>query len=518
MCDHLREFVSPDQPFGPIATPTIAHYEAFASLLDTQNAIAKELSNRPALIIGRRGAGKTAFLNSLALSKGYGVIVALEPGDAFPTMIRSIERQLPRNILPEESARLWHNLLWGSVFQELLARQPVEAATELLPVAHYLEGLGVKPGMNFYAVMRAILRAVAGLNKRVKVLIDAIEDLASRGVRFQEAQDCAERFMARRGTKAVILMDSLEQFPLDEPAMAKAMAGLLRCVGQFNQPGRPCELRCCLPSELYPRLVDLSAAPLKDFASRIVLQWRAHELLHLAALRYTTFMRLYHPDAWRRQCARLDISERDGLRAFWAEVLPDTVTNRLGEREDAIAYIMRHTQLLPRHLILYLNEISKKALGSNGKSFRLHQDAIIEGVRASEHILCREIFSAFQQVHPKAEKACRSLLPNLSLTFKFGDLHREFNRSRRWLEDFEDQHEALAILLGIGAIGVVSDETDRYTRGLFDYTLPDNLNYRADDTFCVHPIFVEQYRVIDQPKRQPIKPVYPAGSEVAFAA
>lgn len=517
MDEPLKEFVNPDQPFGPISTPTISNYQAFSSLLDTNNEISRELNKRPSLIIGRRGSGKTAFLNSLALDRRYSVIVALEPGDAFPSMIRNIERKLPSNIMAEEAAKLWHALLWGAVFQQLLVCHPAHSAAELLPVAHYLEGLGIKPGMSFYAVMRAILGAIANLNKRVKILVDAIEDLASRGVRFQEAHDCAESFMAKQNIKAIILMDSLEQFPLDEPAMAKAMTGLLRCVGQFNQPGRPCELRCCLPSELYPRLIDLSAAPLKDFASRTVLQWRSHELLHLAALRYSTFIRLYYPEGWRRCFARLDLSRRDDVRLFWAEILPDKVTNRLGECEDAIAYIMRHTQLLPRHLILYLNEISKKALSTNGKSVGLDQESIIEGVRASEHILCHEIFSAFQQVHPKAQNACEGLLPNLPLTFRFGDLHREFNRNRRVLDAFEDHHEAIAILLGVGAIGVVSDETDRYTRAIFSYTLSDNLNYRADDIFCVHPIFVERHRVINHVKQEPIKPVYPAGSEVAFA-
>jgi hypothetical protein len=92
MDEPLKEFVNPDQPFGPIAAPTISNYQAFSSLFDSENAIARELNKRPAWIIGRRGAGKTAFLNSLSLDPRYTVIVALEPGDAFPSMLRSIER------------------------------------------------------------------------------------------------------------------------------------------------------------------------------------------------------------------------------------------------------------------------------------------------------------------------------------------------------------------------------------------------------------------------------------------
>jgi hypothetical protein len=514
MDDSIKEFVNPDQPFGPITAPTIKNYEAFSPLFDSDNAIARELNKRPAWIIGRRGAGKTAFLNSLSLDPKYDVIVPLQASDAFPSMLRSIEQQLPHNILAEETARLWHNLLWGAVFQELLTRHRSHPA--LLPVARYLEGLGVTATTNLYAVMRAILNAIAALNRRVKILTDAIEDLTSRGITFRAAQDCAEQFLRARGLRAIILMDSLEQFPLDEPAMAKAMTGLLSCVGQFNQPDCPCEIRCCLPSELYPRLINLAANPLKDLSSRTILQWRPHELLHLAALRYLHFVRAYDFDAYRRYFAALDISKRDGLRDFWTHVLPDTVTNRTGGIEDSVAYLMRHTQLLPRHLLLYLNEVSKKALSTNGKAYRFCPSAVVEGICGSEHMLCKEIFSGFRQVYPNAEKACNSILPNLSITFKFGDLHRAFNRNRRGLEDFEDHHEVLSILLRIGAIGVVASENERYTEAIFDYTLPDNLHYRADDSFCVHPIFVEEYRVIDRFKDQAVRPVYPSGSEVTF--
>ena len=514
LANSLKEFVHPDQPFGPIAAPTIGNTPAFSSLFDSDNAIARELNRRPAWIIGRRGAGKTAFLNSLSLDRKYDVVVALEPGDAFPSMIRGIEQKLPHDILPEETARLWHNLLWGAVFQELLARHPGQPT--LVAVAHYLEGLGVTPATSLYAVMRAILGAVARLNDKVKMLVDAVEDLTSKGITFRTAKTCAEDFLRERGLQAIILMDSLEQFPLDEPAMAKAMIGLLSCVGQFNQPNGPCEIRCCLPSELYPRLITLAANPLKDLSSRTFLQWRSTELLHMAAMRYAAFVRLYDPATHRAHFAGLDIACRDDLRAFWAHVLPETVTNRIGVAEDSVAYLMRHTQLLPRHLLLYLNEIGRKSLARNGKAKRFSPEAVVEGIRGSEHMLCKEVFSGYRQVHPSAEQACRGALPNLGPVFRFGDLHKVVNRHRRSLGELQDPHDLLATLLGIGAIGVVAQQNERYTEAVFDYTVPDNLHPRADDSFCVHPIFVEEYRVTDHHRTPSPRPVYPSGSEVFF--
>jgi hypothetical protein len=335
-------------------------------------------------------------------------------------------------------------------------------------------------------------------------------------VTFPEAMRCADDFMQDREVRGVLLVDSLEQFPLDEPTMEKTVQGLLRCVGSFNQAERPFELRCCFPSELYPRLLKLSANPLKDFASQMVLHWRPYELLHLAALRYRTFIRLNEPKAFATTFSHLDLADRQDLKTFWAHVMPPTVRNRLGMEEESTAYLMRHTQLLPRHLLLYLNEISKRALRTNGRSFRFSEDNIVEGIRASEHVLCHEIFSGFRQVMPHAEEACRGVLSELPLVFGKGNLHKIFNRKRRTLEHFEDHEEVLGNLLRIGALGVVTNQTERYTLATFDYTISDNLHYRGDDDFCVHPIFLEQYRVRLEDGKKIYRPVYPSGSETAF--
>jgi hypothetical protein len=68
----------------------------------------------------------------------------------------------------------------------------------------------------------------------------------------------------------------------------------------------------------------------------------------------------------------------------------------------------------------------------------------------------------------------------------------------------------VAVLLRIGAIGVVTGEDERYTNATFEYTLPENVKYRSDDTFCVHPIFVEHFRVVDPIRGGGVRPVYPS--------
>src|SRR5262249_51569961 len=244
------------------------------------------------LIIGRRGAGKTAFLSAHNFGDRYSFSITLDPDEEFPRMMRRIEQRLP-GVLPEEVALLWTNLLWGTVFNELVQQYEKKFPGPCLLLSKYLDAAGIRKGMSLYAVMKALLNAVLKLNTKLQVIADAVDELAVEGVNFELARKTAIDLMKAQGLRAIILIDSLEQFPLHEERMRNAMAAVLTAVGSFNQPGVACEVRCCLPSELYPRLLTLSSNVKKDFQSNIVLQWSGRELLHLAALRYRRFVRLY---------------------------------------------------------------------------------------------------------------------------------------------------------------------------------------------------------------------------------
>ena len=68
----LRDYLSPDQPFGPINASTVTDPEAIRQLYDTENKVYAELASHPSLslIVDRRGSGKTALLRSELLPAG----------------------------------------------------------------------------------------------------------------------------------------------------------------------------------------------------------------------------------------------------------------------------------------------------------------------------------------------------------------------------------------------------------------------------------------------------------------
>ncbi len=81
--------------------------------------------------------------------------------------------------------------------------------------------------------------------------------------------------------------------------------------------------------------------------------------------RLATFLQQDYPDAYARMRA-------DAPLELFNEFFPDTVVNQIGFEEPTIAYILRHTQLLPRQLLLILNE----ALSTGDRGRRLGEAAV----------------------------------------------------------------------------------------------------------------------------------------------
>lgn len=509
----LLDYFPKDSPFGPISASGIKEPAVYRELFHTSNLIYQELASHPSLIVGRRGAGKTAFLNSFLLEDNGDVIVELPPHAAFRQIIESI-RDLTQGsgVFVEEVAELWTVLLWTTVCSRIVKADQKRTKK----IQAYLSGLGVKTRLSPYGVMKTVLHVLSerGGSKPSAVLAEITEELAFNDVTFAEARDQALDWLEENGVRAVILMDSLENFQLDDQTMCYAISGLLKCQGTFRSPGSQCVLRCCLPVELYHRFLDLSSNPNKDFQHQLLLHWHAGELIKLAARRYMTYLKL-HETRLYEEMDHLDVDRRSDAAAFWNSLLPIRITNRVGSIESPLAYILRHTQLLPRQLLMYLNSIaakSRKGRGRNGIQFT--EESILEGIYEQENVICQEVFSAYESVHPGAKEGCESCIRYLPTRFSDGDLHKVYNRHGKGIREVYDYEDFKGLMIEIGAIGRVTGETDRYVQGLFEYTVPHRLLTSSNDDLCLHPVFTEVFHADKPPSGDGAPVVYPYGSDI----
>lgn len=512
--DDYSDLFTEDQPLGPIDSRDISN-SFFNAITSKRNFLYSEIGSNPSMIVGRKGSGKTTFLRLAHHDTKDKVIIELRPEDTFRQIVQTIEGFGKSIVLAEEASNIWKTLLWSLVFVSILKdegnKSSYNKSNNFATIKKYVEAQGLQEKGNPYKIMQAVinsLRTFAKANEDDSISAN-IEKLTFQGITFDEAKDATMAFMKEAKIRALVLLDNLDDFPLDNETMSHAITGLLKCQGSFSVPGCRCTLRSCLPAELYFPFMDMSSAPLKDFQHRLVLHWHAAELLQLSAMRHLKYMEIHHKEFFK-ELAKIDIDSKAGVKDYWQKILPPTVVNKLGMEESSIAYILRHTQLLPRQILMFLNQICSEIGGMNILTLKERPEDVVRGIHSQEELLCEDVFRAFKHVHPSARSACQRCIPYLSIRFSEGDLVIAYKKHATDLAGIEDFFEFKKVLFEIGAIGIVTSYGDRYINGLFEYTAEHRLVSSSYDEFCLHPLFTEVFGAVK--KNQ--KPVYPFGTDV----
>jgi hypothetical protein len=538
----LERVITRQQPFGPPdAKQFTSSTELLRLLYDPSNRTHQQAESSGApYVIGRKGAGKTAFVTAPKLDPRV-VPVELPSADVYQGVFDIVGRLVDSGVrlFPEHTARLWRHLAWCAVLAEIARGQPPEDPA-YDTVKQFSESLGNG------AVPTDAQAAVAAYLRRLNTLIgsgtlsggmgDLLNSVSGNGWGIVQAIEAGIRILAESPNRYVLIVDSLEHYLGDLPttdyqqAERLAFEGLFRFVGgDGTRPDRSFDIRFAFPAEVWSVLEKVSANPIKDFHRRVVAHWSARELITLIGNRLNIYCHLYQPDVVAE--SPLDTDPRpetigyDDARRLIARVLPEKITNGYGGTEDTVAFLVRHTQLLPRHLITILNCVwHAQSAHDAGAPLPMKPIAVVEGVRRGEYEIVRDILAAFSGVHPGARLCCERALPNLGNVVEEGQLHRVYNQNGIRKETGLEFRQFVHCLLEIGCLGRVVDvkSTSRYVVGEFEYTRAGSLHVGSDDPFCVHPVFAEAFdgrhatgrgAQLQVSERRSIRPVYPIGSD-----
>jgi hypothetical protein len=507
MFNDVRPYITSDEPFGPIDSGDIDSHDlkALLMLFERHNWIYKNLHSRPSIIIGRRGSGKTHYLRSVFFDQQYDYYVEVRTPRVLGQVASAIQKMTSEVVFSEMVSELWDTILWLAVFLEI-RKHSVLQPDDLNVVNGYLDKLRVSD-----------METVDDVLRNVAVMLEEIVSRNETGtsdflwgadkINLEDARSAVLHSLKIAGKKFAILMDSLDDFQLDINSVGRALQGLLKIVGSMNKPRDLVDIRFCLPSELYQQFIKLSSNPNKDFRRALKLQWTASELVLLGAQRLMFYLALHHPSVLKRM-SPLDLTKRADALTLFSAVLPERIKNQVGYQEETISYILRHTQLLPRHFVILLNSIFKSP-GGNSRHFPIGEERIVNGIRSVEDFMVREIFVAFDLVYPNAEETCRRCLPELGHKFTMSDLHRVFTRHGKAVFGSDSLFDFQRMLLEMGAVGRVipGSERDVYIKGNFEYTVSHQISLSQDDELCVHPLFSG---IFNSSKKE--RPVYPYGS------
>jgi hypothetical protein len=514
------------EPFGPLDSEKLFNPGLVGTevLFDRSNLIYAQAANvnRPTYIVGRKGAGKTAFLRASAVT-GDQPQVCLDTANVYSEMYGLLRNHAEARgpLFVAQTAEIWLAL-----FEHVAVLYAVNSASaddppvELQVLYDYVI---TEPDWRASGHSRIAGYFIAELNRRIADpgihgLHSLIDGMTRGGITFAEVRLALRVVLAGRDRPLMIVMDNLEDMQSQMAIIQPAVAGLFHAVGRMagQRHEWPFALQICLPSELWDQLHVISANPEKDFAGNyLTIFWTASELLHLAATRYRIFMELHHKPQLSDLMRRTRGSDQMLLRA----ALPPTIRNGLGIEEDPIAYLMRHTQLLPRHLIEILNRVFT-ASARQSVPWAVTENAIRSGTRQGEIVIIKGIFSAHQASYPYARDVLKRMANRLDICFEARALHKVFNQEGIKKLTGGDYDDFLSMLITMGILGVKVGETVKYNNAEFQYTFDSILNAQEDaDQLCFHPLFTRlQFehslkRLIKQGQR----PTYPYGTDTDAA-
>jgi hypothetical protein len=531
----LRDILNSEFPLGPPFTEALfnAGTSVFSRLYDETNDIHLTTRQRnPSYIVGRKGSGKTAFLIGGALAEKADVVL-IQSEHLYTEVNRLSARYAQANgpLVADSLVHVWEVLLLHAAMWRIATSERLPLSEAKRRIWDYMSSFG--DPMTIAAdellarvsahMTESLLTAPPHLSFR-----EACWDIDAENGTLKEAAGHTRELMDKAGRKSLyVVVDNLEDLHKHLDTFEDIITGLFRVVSRqlvsAKRDQLPFRTRFAFPAELLPRLRVFAANAEKDFVEYLEVRWTAKELIGIAAHRLRTFLDLYFQRAWAtlglpRQHDPRDHEAADlTLRAL----LPgEQITNGFGQREDPVAYVMRHTQLLPRHLIQILNDIIGRAfrhLPDNGIPRATAEDVRL-GVFRAERIIVQGTLSTYSNQFPTIGEAMDAIKNHASVALPANELHHAFNKAgvARVGLSFE---QFLDACLTIGALGVVTDDRsdERYVKAEFSYTFAGGLRPVEDrDAVCVHPLFIYQW--FDKPtiKRmagEGVRAVYPYGSD-----
>jgi hypothetical protein len=174
LLNSISPYITKDEPFGPIDSVDIdsTDLNALKLLFEQHNWTYKNLRNRPSIIIGRRGSGKTYYLRSVFFDKQYDFYTEIRTARVLGHMTRVIQRMTKDAVFPEMVSELWETILWISVFSEV-RKSSLLSEDDLYVVNAYLDRVNVRDSDNVDGVLSnlaTMLDDVMNKNANSKVL------------------------------------------------------------------------------------------------------------------------------------------------------------------------------------------------------------------------------------------------------------------------------------------------------------------------------------------------------------
>lgn len=536
--EEFSRLVNEDAPLGPyyynVEGDDVSSKYHQVLFDDHSDYLYKNESRSPALVIGRRGSGKSTYINNLSQQK----VAVIPTKNNLPIILNSWElirevasrlielELLPGTVNPEETAKFWELIILLEVVREISTSREAEIPLRLKKYVAAFALAEVSSGVG--GLVQSITQmwknnnVTAGRIVTVSSLLNKLMDTAQG---FLDIREDVNEALYELGLAAVVLLDNPESPPTGEvaPIVAEfvhnqyyytddALAGLLQlCTSMNSNAGSYVQIRMCIPSEQYKHYIERASQP-ERFGYRHLLHWKTSDILALTANRILLFGHIYKeyfPGVTYERLSSLDLYDRDDIREFFGIIFDCRVENGRSDylyrrKEDPIVYIVRHTQLLPRQIIRYFNSILSKAIKLNGSVVISEHEHIKQGVASIETHLAKEIARSYEHSYSGSSKIVAVAMKKFPMVFGASHLEAIYKnyvlKDKEIVEIIENSPSISAVnsvqkfirmLEEMGAIGKVigTPEAHKYVNAEFEYNIDGNLVTNNETKYSPHPLF-----------------------------
>lgn len=445
------------------------------------------LNPKAYLIIGRRGAGKTALSHYFSFQRRIDdalVIDVDQPREYQNVLTQIAVRSLSSPELAVANARdIWIYLIWCLIFQNRRegAAEIERACVPCAELTRYTHA-----GFLNKAIDWLLGHFNAGtLDGDERKLTDFLDDQI-----FRKAKDAV--LLSSSKSPVFVAIDTLEKYDVNDTGLMNAIAGLVEAAADFNlkYAKSGVHVKAFISGEIFPHLMEVALQnPLKSVKHPVHMLWRAKDLLRLIAWRYHLFLKK-HNLLLSESLQEIDWDNpKDVLLKAWIPYFGRDTKNRRGKLEHTFSYVLRHTQMRPRQLIELCNCIAARSIAS-GNFPRMCSEDISSGISDGEDTLATEIINSYQAIYPGVENIVQAL-SRLPIIFPGSELDKRASESAsHWRRGGYSPSAFSRLVVELGIVGRVASRSDSgHVNAEFEYAQQTALRVSHRDECALHPMF-----------------------------
>lgn len=463
--------------------------------------VSQALDKRAFLIVGRRGSGKSTLAQYFAYQEQYenSTCEIVEGAEVYSSNFYKLAQETGYSKISaiQRLEKIWSALFWKLIFRVIRNRNPE---------IHF----AVKIEDNIPSAAKFMKKIIGSwIKKQVgEEGWNAVDQISTwlEEKSFEIARDQA--LQEAEKSPVFIVVDSREQYNAHDEHEMWITAALIQTASKFNLAfkDRGLHLKVCIADEIFPvQKQSVVSNPLKYIKDPVYLFWRPKDLVRMICWRFHKYL---DEQGYPLKEKEIDWeSFKDVYENFWIPYFGEEIININGIKEKTLPYVIRHTQLRPRQLILILNKIA--LISKRQRQFPyFDSDSIREGIRASEIDLSDGILNAYSDIYPNITRIV-SVIGGFPSVFKGSELDRVAPRSASFwkqqdVQDWQTKYDKTRfreLLIELGIVGRVRGGINgkkSIVKADFEFSYPDRLAINDGDMCVIHPMFHKKLNIDTQ--------------------